>query len=482
MVNSLVKRHRVVIVVLALMVDLWGRFIGFSVDVPLNESRIYSIGGYAYAYVLVPPAGLFFVADDDNNRTQSQALLYEDGNQLYPPHAVHKVIIEYGGGRWSHWQGKLVFSSFDNSDPTGNGHAYLAKLPAYFQWWALVGVAAAGLALGWLVGLLPAFARWSRRSVATYRQTLLVVTVNIGAVVALLGGIELYFRVMVPEPQVYREGGPQPGQYFRFAPYLQTVNEGPLDTHGLWIDKINDKKIPFYVKSNNLGFRVPFDFNFSTHYRKAPNEKVVLIFGGSAVYGFGNTSNETTVAGRIQKFLNATQNKIKYTVFNMGNGGWVAYQEFVALDLYGLNLEPDWVIVMDGRNDNFAFTTVSGEDIGAPFSTTTIRSYIDGNLYRQDRPEFFRSTFENQLLTVSRAYRMLTGEKPVTSAIQGPYPTRKWSDIEGLLDFYKHTLTSMLNVCPSCRFILSTQPIYRSAANPSWAARWSSLDSLSRVR
>lgn len=39
---------------------------------------------------------------------------------------------------------------------------------------------------------------------------------------------------------------------------------------------------------------------------------------------------------------------------------------------------------------------------------------------------------------------------------------RDWNDIDRTIDFYLRTQRSVLLQCPSCRFILSTQPIYRS--------------------
>lgn len=50
--------------------------------------------------------------------------LLEDGVPLGPRHALHAEIAERGGGRYSHWQGELRFSSSDGSDPNRNGRRY----------------------------------------------------------------------------------------------------------------------------------------------------------------------------------------------------------------------------------------------------------------------------------------------------------------------------------------------------------------------
>jgi hypothetical protein len=47
-----------------------------------------------------------------------------DGQLLGPPHASHEEIRRSGGGRYSHWEGRLYFSSSDGSDPRTNGRRY----------------------------------------------------------------------------------------------------------------------------------------------------------------------------------------------------------------------------------------------------------------------------------------------------------------------------------------------------------------------
>ena len=126
---------------------LWGRIIGFIVELPLDASRIYHLSGHAYGYVLEAPPCTFFVADDERHLTQSRAEFYEDDRQLNPPHEVHKAIVDSGGGRWSHWQTTVIFSALDNSDPSTGGHAYKVRLPAYFGWPLLLCLVAAALAL-----------------------------------------------------------------------------------------------------------------------------------------------------------------------------------------------------------------------------------------------------------------------------------------------------------------------------------------------
>lgn len=58
---------------------------------------------------------------------KSALLLFEDSIPLASPHAVHSEIEKIGQGRYSHWQGWLLFSTSDNSDPTTNGRLYTVR-------------------------------------------------------------------------------------------------------------------------------------------------------------------------------------------------------------------------------------------------------------------------------------------------------------------------------------------------------------------
>lgn len=303
-----------------------------------------------------------------------------------------------------------------------------------------------------------------------FGAVLKVLAINAAVLLLLLSASELLVRTLIPEPSIYASA--QPGQYFRFQPYLETSNEGPLDRDGVWYDAIHKLSIPYHIKSNALGFRMDRELDTTTVYKKGQNEKVVLIFGGSAVYGFGSTSNAATIAGALERDLNTAQSAVHYTVFNMGNGGWVAYQELIAFNLYGLNLSPDVVIFMDGRNDVFTLAKLAGYDVGFQFNTSQIGDLVDGYLYRQAKPDFYRGWLENEIVRLSRTYRLLTGKRYVPSHQAMLFsPARDWSFVDRTVDFYLRTQASVLRECAHCRYILSTQPIYRPGRNPMTGAQ-----------
>lgn len=57
-------------------------------------------------------------------------LLREDGRPLGPNQPVHRILREQGGGRYSHWGQRLLFSTPDGSDPRTNGRRYTLEDPS----------------------------------------------------------------------------------------------------------------------------------------------------------------------------------------------------------------------------------------------------------------------------------------------------------------------------------------------------------------
>jgi arylsulfatase A-like enzyme len=56
--------------------------------------------------------------------------LLEDGRELGPAHSPHEDVREQGSGRYSHWKGRLFFSTSDGSDPNTNGRSYAIDFDA----------------------------------------------------------------------------------------------------------------------------------------------------------------------------------------------------------------------------------------------------------------------------------------------------------------------------------------------------------------
>lgn len=63
-------------------------------------------------------------ADEVGNWERSPLRLFENDKALGPSHELHFRIRRDGGGGYSHWQDRLLFSTSDNSSPNENGRTY----------------------------------------------------------------------------------------------------------------------------------------------------------------------------------------------------------------------------------------------------------------------------------------------------------------------------------------------------------------------
>ena len=75
-----------------------------------------------HSFVMDVPRGL--ASDTAGGIRHSRVSILEDGVPLGPPHQRHDVIRKVGTGHYSHWQGRVFFSTSDGSDPNVNGRDY----------------------------------------------------------------------------------------------------------------------------------------------------------------------------------------------------------------------------------------------------------------------------------------------------------------------------------------------------------------------
>jgi hypothetical protein len=83
----------------------------------------------SYGYVTLVSTFAVQSADSADNPQSSTAVLCENNKPLGKPHSLHDEIAEKGGGRYSHWQGTVYFSTVDGSDPNNNGRSYTLVIP-----------------------------------------------------------------------------------------------------------------------------------------------------------------------------------------------------------------------------------------------------------------------------------------------------------------------------------------------------------------
>ncbi len=297
-----------------------------------------------------------------------------------------------------------------------------------------------------------------------FANAIRVVTVNLIVLIVLLGGMEFYFRHGGHEQQDNLLNG----LWQSFQPYVM-VTTAPGD-YRQFFNTFTNETYRSTVRTNSLGYNDRHEFVVGRPYKKAANEKVVLFTGGSAAWGVGATATDRTAAGRMQYYLNSLQSGQRYTVINLAMGSWIAFQQFIGLQQWGSQFDPDWVVSMDGFNDAGVGCNFS-QGPGNPLYFATMRSYIDGYLMSTLHPVFYRGWLENKLIEHSKAYRIITGKQYVpddqifdqssteASAFRRQIIPTKVGESRQMLAFYLAAERGMLNLFPQARYILSTQPV-----------------------
>jgi hypothetical protein len=121
--------------------------------VVLASARLQPVDGAAHWISMsgVTRLPYWLAGDTPAADRRSRLRLFEDGVPLGPAHTLHATIAREGHGRYSHWQGGLVLSSSDGSDPRSNGRRYEVEAPRSLHplaWWL---VAAVNVPAGWVV-------------------------------------------------------------------------------------------------------------------------------------------------------------------------------------------------------------------------------------------------------------------------------------------------------------------------------------------
>lgn len=130
----------------------------------------------------------------------------------------------------------------------------------------------------------------------------------------------------------------------RYLPFLGWIGQPNLD-------------LPT-MKTNELGFRDrPVE-------PPRPNERRILLLGGSTAWGLGASSTDATVAGALERLLNEGAPTGPVRVMNGAFSGWNSRQERVTLmELFDV-FRPHLVITLTGYNDLMSMA-VDAERAGA---------------------------------------------------------------------------------------------------------------------
>ena len=112
-----------------------------------------------------------------------------------------------------------------------------------------------------------------------------------------------------------------------------------------------------YVNINSFGFR-----GVEISKEKPENVYRIIMLGGSTLFGYGASSDETTIPGFLQKKFETTDSDFKVEVINAGSSGAYSKTETLYVKHKLLDFDPDLIIVYDGWNDaRIPYTSHIGE-------------------------------------------------------------------------------------------------------------------------
>jgi len=179
----------------------------------------------------------------------------------------------------------------------------------------------------------------------------------------------------------------------------------------------------------------------------------------------------------MQTILNESQTSYRYVVISLSSPGWISFQSMLAITLYGLNFDPDWVVAMDGDNDIIASCS-AGYGAGRDGYSYVFDRYSRSYLYRQPYPPFYRGVTENALVRVSATYRILTRQRYVPSPVEY---SAKWDEVERALAFYQLSYDRLFRVLATSKvkMLMSSQP-YKNVYRADFEAGQDKLDEISK--
>jgi lysophospholipase L1-like esterase len=209
--------------------------------------------------------------------------------------------------------------------------------------------------------------------------------------------------------------------------------------------------VSYQFRTNNQGFLTDYDipgFAGLPIKDKTPRDRVLIVTGGSAAFGWGASSNERTFPYILERLLNDFDRDHDWRVYNLSTGGWIAYQEFIALDLYGSELRPDWIVLFDGRNDVLV-PTMHGEHVPNHYCFTGQRKLNE--LFE----DFALSKWDRYLPFLR--YRELSSRLAEVSST--PPPVLDEQEIVRASRFYLHAVEAIARQFDGANILVITQPV-----------------------
>lgn len=185
--------------------------------------------------------------------------------------------------------------------------------------------------------------------------------------------------------------------------------------------------------TNNLGYR---DGNWS--FEKSPSVRRIFLVGGSSAWGYGSSSNLTTISSFLGKILNQSAKTGKYEVLNASENGYTSTQEFILWkDL--LPYKPDLIIIYDGYNDLY-----SGF-LGLPPGWN--HPFIQEKILTQENLNVISSITQDEISKVISQIEILNIIKNKLGSNNNK--TQQFSDVNEVADVYNRNLNLILDISES---------------------------------
>jgi lysophospholipase L1-like esterase len=198
-----------------------------------------------------------------------------------------------------------------------------------------------------------------------------------------------------------------------------------------------------FFRTNSLGLRGP-----ETTLEKPAGRYRIAVLGGSSAWGYGCSSDQTTVPGVLETLLREVRPGQDIEVLNAGQAGYVSGQELTYFHRLISRFEPDLVILFDGYNDVFSgFTNAAA---GWPQNTLRLRSRYEAR---------WPARLWSELQEVSALARMLSRMFPAD-------PPGKRPAAQDIAEAYVHNAKAIARLAAPARVLVALQPNIATISKP----------------
>ena len=161
---------------------------------------------------------------------------------------------------------------------------------------------------------------------------------------AALEGSARTYEIFNPDCTFLEKDAFEKVDYFTTRIICQDLNTTLYETFsGITIVSPNQHKDTLNINSH--GFRGP-DIS-----KEKPDDTYrIFTIGGSTMYGYGSTSDKTTIAGYLQQEFENTNLGMNIEVINAGIPAADSYSESIFIKNKLIEFQPDLFIVYDGWN------------------------------------------------------------------------------------------------------------------------------------